>query len=208
LSYKNFNLDRLRRAFGLSLDVEQDMFGSLREIAVNPALRLTLDENVPLAIDVDTEKVRSELIVAPVLLEVRRLAGRQIGFFSGIEFNVAEEKGLMGYCDFILSRSPLQLVMSAPAVTIVEAKNDNIKEGLGQCGAEMVAARIFNEREGEGLTTIHGAVTTGTTWRFLKLEGDVLHVDRTEYPLEPVGKILAILLHCVGHDSATAGAAA
>ncbi len=114
MSYKNFNLDRLRRAFGLSLNVEQDMFGSLREIAVNPALRLTLDENVPLARDVDTEKVRSELILAPVLLEVRRLAGRQIGFFSGIEFNVAEEKGLTGYCDFILSRSPLQLVMSAP----------------------------------------------------------------------------------------------
>lgn len=208
MSYKNFNLDRLRRAFGLSLNVEQDMFGSLREIAVNPALRLTLDENVPLARDVDTEKVRSELILAPVLLEVRRLAGRQIGFFSGIEFNVAEEKGLTGYCDFILSRSPLQLVMSAPAVTIVEAKNDNIKEGLGQCGAEMVAARIFNERDGEGLTTIHGAVTTGTNWRFLKLDGDVLYVDRPEYPLEPVGKILAILLHCVGHNPATADVAA
>ncbi len=93
-------------------------------------------------------------------------------------------------------------------MTIVEAKNDNIKEGLGQCGAEMVAARIFNERDGEGLTTIHGAVTTGTNWRFLKLDGDVLYVDRPEYPLEPVGKILAILLHCVGHNPATADVAA
>ncbi|MGP0066553.1 MAG: hypothetical protein ACLQGP_23560 [Isosphaeraceae bacterium] len=208
MSYKNFNLNRVRRAFGLILNEQQDLFGSLRGVAVSPALRLILDENVPLAIDVHTEKVRSELIVAPVLLEVRRLAGRQIGFFSGIEFNVAEEKGLTGYCDFILSRSPMQLVMSAPAVPIVEAKNDNIKEGLGQCTAEMVAARIFNEREGEGLSTIHGAVTTGTTWRFLKLEGDVLHVDRPEYPLEPVGRILAILLQCVGYDPATAGAAA
>jgi hypothetical protein len=83
-----------------------------------------------------------------------------------------------------------------------------MKAGLGQCAAEMVAARIFNEREGEGPTIIHGAVTTGTNWRFLKLESNDLLVDRQEYTLEPVGRILAILLHCVGVDPAAAGAAA
>ena len=207
MSYKNFNLDQVRRSFALTLNEQQDIFGSLHEIAVNPTLRTMLDENVNLAIDVHTEKVRSELIVAPILLEVRRLTGRRIGFFSGIEFEVVPEKGLSGYCDFILSRSPAQLVLTAPAVAIVEAKNDNIKGGLGQCAAEMVAARFFNEREGEGPTTIYGAVTTGTTWRFLKLEEDSLFVDRPEYPLEPVGKILSILLCCVGYNPATTGAA-
>jgi hypothetical protein len=208
MSYKNFNLDQVRRAFALSLNEHQDLFGRLPEIAVNPVLRTMLDENVPLAVDVHTEKVRSELIVAPILLEVRRLTGRRIGFFSGIEFEVAPEQGLSGYCDFILSRSPAQLVLTAPVVTIVEAKNDNIKVGLGQCAAVMVAARVFNEREGQGTTTIYGAVTTGTSWRFLKLEAVSLFVDRSEYTLEPVGKILSILLSCVGYDPATAGAAA
>ena len=35
-------------------------------------LRQTLQENVPLALDISTEKARSEFIIAPVLLEVRR----------------------------------------------------------------------------------------------------------------------------------------
>ena len=41
------------------------------------------------------------------------------------------EKGLRGTCDFLLSLSPLQLTVQAPVVAIVEAKNNNIKSGLG-----------------------------------------------------------------------------
>ena len=66
----------------------------------------------------------------------------------------------------------------------------------------MVAARLFNERDGEGPLTIHGAVTTGTNWRFLKLESSELLVDRQEYDLEPVARILAIFIHCIGKDPA------
>src|SRR5262249_30267139 len=110
MAYEEFTLDRIRRAFSLTLEEQEDLFGSATEVAVSPLLRSILDDSVPLAIDVHTEKVRSELIVAPVLLEVWRLTGRRIGFFSGIEFNVAPEQGLSGFCDFILSRSSLQLV--------------------------------------------------------------------------------------------------
>jgi hypothetical protein len=208
MAYNAFDLDRVRRTFSLTLDEREDLFSSISEVAVSPSIRATLDDNVPLAIDVHTEKVRSELIVAPVLLEVWRLTGRRIGFFSGIEFNVAPEQDLNGFCDFILARSPLQLVLTAPVMIIVEAKNEDMKQGMGQCAAEMVAARLFNERSGEGPTTVYGAVTTGTNWRFLKLEGGTLFVDKAEYFLEPVGRILAILLRCVGGDPATAGAAA
>ncbi len=87
-------------------------------------------------------------------------------------------------------------------MAVVEAKNDNIKSGLGQCVAEMVAARIFNEREREGPSTIHGAVTTGSLWKFLKLEAGTVFIDRPEYYLDRVEKVLAILLHCVGGDTA------
>ena len=208
MAYKHFNLDRVTHTFSLTLNEQEDFFSSVPEVAVSVSLRSLLDENVPLAIAVHTEKVRSELIIAPVLLEVRRLTGRRIGFFSGIEFNVAAEEGLNGYCDYILSRSPHQLVLKAPVMAIVEAKNEDMKQGMGQCAAEMVAARIFKERRGEGLTIIHGAVTTGTAWHFLKLEGDTLFVDKPEYPLEPVGRILAILLHCLGYDAAKAETAA
>jgi hypothetical protein len=208
MAYSEFSLDRVRRDFSLAVNDNVVLFDQVREIPVSPSLRSSLDECVPLAIQIGNEKARSELIIAPILIEVRRLTGRRIGFFTGVELNVSRESGLTGYCDFILSSSPLQVILTAPIMTIVEAKNDDITAGLGQCAAEMVAARLFNERDGEGPTTIHGAVTTGTSWRFLKLESSHLLLDRQEYPLEPVGRILAILLHCVGVDSAAAGAAA
>lgn len=73
------------------------------------------------------------MIISPVLLEVRRQAHGRISLFSGTEFNVDDEKGLVGYCDYILSRSREQLTINAPIILITEAKNENIKAGLGQC---------------------------------------------------------------------------
>jgi len=87
-------------------------------------------------------------LIAPILTEVRRQVNYQISLFSGTDFNVDLEKGLIGYCDFLLSASKEQFFISAPVITIVEAKNENIIGGLGQCVAEMVAAQIFNQRQG------------------------------------------------------------
>ncbi|MFM7369314.1 MAG: hypothetical protein ACKO2Z_16300, partial [Sphaerospermopsis kisseleviana] len=78
-------------------------------------------------------------------------------------------------------------------VTIVEAKKENINAGLGQCVAEMIAARMFNEREGNNIQTIYGTVTTGTNWKFLKLINQVVEIDLSEYYINNIGKILGIL---------------
>lgn len=67
----------------------------------------------------------------------------------------------------------------------------------------MVAARIFNEREETGVKTIYGVVTVGSIWKFLKLEGQTVFVDRAEYYLPQAGKILAILLH-IFHEGGAA----
>src|SRR5262245_44845054 len=53
-----------------------------------------------------------------------------ISLFSGVEFNVEPQRGLNGVCDFIITRSPEQFFIRAPAIVIVEAKNENIKGGL------------------------------------------------------------------------------
>ena len=76
-----------------------------------------------------------------MLLELRRIFDRKISFFSGIEFNIDKERGLNGFCDFLISCSPEQLFVKAPVIAIVEAKNENIMSGIGQCIAEMVAAQ-------------------------------------------------------------------
>ena len=102
-------------------------------------------------------------------------------------------------CDFLIAQLREQFFIHAPAVVIVEAKDENFKAGIGQCSATMMATQCFNAREGPSLTTIYGAVTTGNVWKFLTLKGNTLFIDLPEYYIERVGKILAILLTMVGH---------
>jgi hypothetical protein len=59
----------------------------------------------------------------------------------------------------------------------------------------MVAAQIFNQNSQESITEIYGAVTTGTNWRFLKLKEQTVYLDKTEYYIREVNKILGILIH-------------
>lgn len=148
---------------------------------------------------INTAKARSELLITPVLLDIWRQAQSQISLFSGVEFAVDEARGLTGYCDYILSRSKEQLTVNAPVVMIVEAKNENIKGGLAQCIAEMVAAQIFNEREDNAIECIYGVVTTGEIWKFLQLTGAVTCIDLSDYYLvRDVSTILGILWQGVG----------
>ncbi len=152
-----------------------------------------LGQNIPLAVAISTEKARSELIIAPVLLEARRQVQRSLSLFSGVEFNVDPSRGLSGVCDYLLSLSPEQLTIEVPVVTVVEAKNDNLKSGLAQCMAEMVAARLFNQQKGRELPRVYGVVTTGRLWKFLRLEGDVVSLDLREYPISELGRAVSML---------------
>jgi hypothetical protein len=165
----------------------------------SPILANTLAETASLAMAIHTAKARSALLITPVLLDLWRQAQSQISLFSGTEFTVDAERGLTGYCDYILSCSKAQLTVNAPVVMIVEAKNENIKGGLGQCVAEMIAAQMFNAREGNAIETIYGAVTTGEIWKFLKLMGAVTSIDLSDYYLvRDADKILGILWQGLG----------
>jgi hypothetical protein len=57
-----------------------------------------------MAIAVGTEKARSELLISPVLVEVREILNRTISIFSGTDFTVDDTVGLNGICDFLISR--------------------------------------------------------------------------------------------------------
>ncbi len=151
--------------------------------------RMTLGAKLGLAIN--TEKARSEFMIAPVLAELYRHLNARFALFSGVEFNVDPARGLNGFCDFLFTRSPYQFDVTAPVIAIAEAKNDNIRNGLGQCVAEMVAAREFNA---DG-TVIHGVVTTGTSWKFLRLAGSDLTLDDREYLVIESPAILGVLAH-------------
>ncbi|QIR40341.1 hypothetical protein HCG51_28940 [Tolypothrix sp. PCC 7910] len=193
MSYSDFTLDKVRKAFNLTIADKINIFASVPEIICPPLLAEILQENIPLALASNTEKSRSEMIIAPILIAIRKYLNNQISLFSGIDFTVESSQGLNGNCDFIISRSPELLIVNAPVVTIVEAKKENLNSGLGQCVAEMIAAKLFNEREGNNIKTIYGTVTTGTNWKFLKLLGQMVEIDLNEYYINDIGKILGIL---------------
>lgn len=197
MPYCDFDLKKVKEDFYLNLIENEDLFSNVPEIQISEYLLTTLNYNVPLAMAVGTKKARSEFIIANVLLEIRKISSLKISLFSGIALDVDKEKGLVGFCDFIISKSQEQFYLTAPIITVVEAKNECIVGGLGQCIAEMVASNLFNIKEGLQLPAIYGAVTTGNTWKFLKLEKNNVHIDLCEYHISNANKIVAIFVEMV-----------
>jgi hypothetical protein len=195
MAYSDFtSLAKVKQSLGLSIHNVPNLFGNAAPIPVSSRLQETLDENLELAVAISTEKARSELLVTPILLEARRICENRIGFFSGVDFSVDTSLGLNGACDYILTARAEQFLVTAPIMTLVEAKNDLIKNGLGQCAAQMYAAHLFNEREETPQQAIYGAVSTGTNWTFLKFQNNQIQIDLNEYFVIQLDQILGILV--------------
>lgn len=197
MSYSDFSLSQLESEFNLILQERVEIFKEILPITPSSLLIEILAENIPLALEIDTEKARSELIVSPIIVELRKQFNRQISFFSGIDFTADKAKGLTGRCDFIISYSPKQLELTAPVVTLVEAKNDNIKSGIPQCIAEMVAAQIFNERRKNQIPCIYGVVTTGSNWKFLRMVENRVDIEAGEHFIGDLEGLFGILLEMI-----------
>jgi hypothetical protein len=192
MAFGDFIFPQVKDDLALTID-DADLYSNVRAVPLREEFASTVAEGTVLALAINTEKARSEFIIAPILLELRRRLGGAFSLFSGVEFNVEPSKGLNGVCDFILSGSPRQSILTAPLVTIVEAKNDNLRSGLGQCIASMYAAQVFNQKAGDPVAIIHGVATTGTAWKFLKLMDKAVTLDLKEYYVDDPGKILGVL---------------
>jgi len=193
MAYGNFTIDQLIEKFDLSIKESSGLFSKAPVRAGSHHLTETLREQVELAVAIGTEKARSELIIMPVLLDLKRQFKLEISLFSGVDFTVAPEQGLNGVCDFLISLSTEQILVRSPVVMLVEAKNENLKVGFPQCIAEMIAAQQFNQQKGNLVDIIYGVVTIGTLWRFLTLSGRTVEIDSSEYHISDIEKILGIL---------------
>ncbi|OBQ39053.1 MAG: hypothetical protein AN487_05685 [Anabaena sp. CRKS33] len=200
MAYSDFKLSEIIQKFELTLNEVSGLFGDIPEEEPSNLLTTILKENVDLAVSINTEKARSEMIISPILLEVRRKLNNEISLFSGVDFNVDNQQGLNGFCDFLISLSKEQLFIRAPVITLVESKNENLKLGLAQCIAEMLAAQLFNQQKQNAIKIVYGAVTIGTIWQFLKLEDKTISIDLTEYYIKDVKKILGILISAIKQE--------
>ena len=193
MAYSNFTLETVQKTFQLDTVRSLGLFSEIDPVEPSAYLTMGLARKASLATAIGTEKARSELIVADVLVDLLEHFDHSISLFSGIDFNVDAEIGLTGVCDFLVSLSPEQFYLEAPVVILVEAKNLDLKLGLGQCVAEMLAAQRFNAERGNDISTVYGASTTGVEWLFLKLEGKCLQLDMSTYTIERCDRILGIL---------------
>lgn len=120
MPYSQFTtIGKVKEAFNLSILEGIRFLPEIEPIAHANALQTLLETNIPWAVAASTEKARSEAIINPVLLEVRRILNQQIGVFSDEEFNVDLTVGLTGVCDFLISKSPEQLEVEAPVIPMV-----------------------------------------------------------------------------------------
>lgn len=198
MAYSDFTLRDVSTRLGLTATDVPDLFADVPPVEPAPFLRAVLAEFVPIAVAVSTERARTELALAPFLACVRAQFDRRFNLFPGVEFPVDQAAGLTGYCDFLLTRSADMQVVRSPVAAIVEAKNENLKPGLGQCIAGMVGAARFNEREGGPAGPVFGAVSSGTVWRFLQLDGSHVRIDLREHYLSDLPKLVGIIAHVAG----------
>jgi hypothetical protein len=189
-SYSQFSFDDLDN---LGLIINQKKLFKHPIISVQPSERVekTLDFNLrrPLG----SEKAKSELVITPILNELVEQNLESINYFSGYTFDVDKEHGLKGIVDFIISKAPTSPTIKAPIFCVVEAKNDNLDIGVPQCIAEMYAASIFNQRKGQPLKTIYGAVTFGLAWQFLRLDDKNCTLDLDIYYVNNLPQLLGVL---------------
>ena len=197
MAYSDFTLERITKIFGINIEERTNVFTAFDQLTVDAFFIKYLQNNIPLAQAISTEKAKSEMIIAPVLIEVRRLLDNKISLFSGIDFNVNIEQGLNGFCDFLIGLSSQQLYVTSPVIALVEAKNDNLKQGFAQCIAEMIAAAQLNQSEENNVENIYGCVTNGNQWVFLQLTGNLVVVDLDEYYINQPEKIISVFVSLI-----------
>jgi hypothetical protein len=198
MSYSDFTLPRVQAEFGLVVQTAMNLIAGVPPAPLDAAWQAMLARQTHLALAVNTEKARSEWLIAPLLGELWQRGDGRVSVYSGVPFDVDAEVGLVGRCDFIIGRPPQLHYVTAPVLVLVEAKNEDVPAGLGQCAAALIAAQRFNQREKSGIETVYGCVSDGANWKFLHLAGAVLTIDVTEYHISQADRILGILLHLVG----------
>lgn len=190
MSYKKFTFSDLEEKFGLKQSAKH-LFEKI--VALKPTDLLVLQLEIAYENPLLSEKAICENIISPILVELKRKNKDSIQLFSGLDLPANKKVGLKGECDFLFAKAPQAREMTAPIISITEAKKGDIEAALSQNAAQMLGARIFNEKRKKNTPIIYGAVTNGTEWLFLKLEENTVFVDTKRYATVNLPELLGVL---------------
>ncbi len=191
MAYRSFTLEKLVYTFALQLG-SKALFPHSTPIAMSQRYAPTLQKGLQIALPAGSEKVRNELLVMPILLELQDLNLDSLSIHSGVSLNAERKTGLVGECDFLLSLSPVQAFVETPVIALLEAKKQDMEAGLGQCAAQMLGASLINQQRGKSVKAVFGCVTTGDVWRFMQLQDKQLWLDTEDYFITPVNTLLGV----------------
>ncbi len=194
MAYTDFTLESIRETFGIT-NKSQPLFSPLPPLPLSADLQKALARARTLRLR--SEKAKSEWIVAPVLTEIRDLTNDFFTIYSGENLPADEAAGLKGECDFILAKDTGTFDIDYPILSVVEAKRNDLDIGIPQCAAQLIGARIFNEKKGVIIPTLYGCVTTGDDWVFMRLTGQELTIDNRKYYLVEIGELLALFVKLI-----------
>lgn len=192
MAFRDFTAGNIRERLGLTFR-DGVLFPDPPSAEVRPEFASFLNYGLDLAVAINTEKARSEFAIAPILLELRRTTGDQFQIFSGVEWSVEPARGLNGYCDFLLTWGATRHILTAPFAVVVEAKNDPLMSGLGQCMAAMYAAVLANRAEGTPDFPVYGTVTSGGSWKFLRIDDTQVTIDQGFYSTHDLPQLMGVL---------------
>ncbi|BAP57282.1 hypothetical protein THII_2985 [Thioploca ingrica] len=119
MAYNKFTIDSVKKSLGIKIRGHVLLFEPIKPVEPSEVLEKFLARYLSLGSAIGTEKARSEFIIAPILAELTELTNHSVSLFSGVEFNLDEEKGLNGRCDFIVSASSVQYSVEAPILIVV-----------------------------------------------------------------------------------------
>jgi hypothetical protein len=196
MAYGDYSLDDLEAKFGITNQIVP-LFAPNPPVAASDWLKKALE--IAHDLPIRTEKAKSEWIVVPILSSLREQNSNFFTIFSGDNLNADKEKGLVGECDFILTKDTHSFSINYPIISIVEAKKNDIEIGVPQCAAQLLGASIINKKKGIQIDKLYGCVTTGKEWLFMCLHENKILIDNQTYFLQDIEKLLGVLQHIIDY---------
>lgn len=147
-------------------------------------LRERIEEILPF-VNLTTEMARREILISRVVTEVVHYTHAQLR----IEYPLKVSDQLQGSLDYLL-RKEAQLI-------VIEAKKEDLTNGMKQLAAELIAVDQWTESPQPLLL---GAVTTGILWQFMQLDRTTKHLTQglENYPVpENIDPLVGILVQAL-----------
>ena len=193
MGYSKFKkIETVAKKFGLFVK-RKDLFENIVSLELSSWLIETLKiaKNFPLR----NEKVKSERIVSPILVEVANSYQEYVTLFSGEDLEINADENLSGACDFFFTLVPDSAYLETPIISLVEAKDEDMDYGIAQCAAQLYGAKLFNEMDGKNIPVLYGCATDGVEWIFMRFENNTFYIDKQIYT--DVKEIIGVWHHII-----------